>query len=218
MRSRWRPFAIVALAGSLLGASATAQAPGRPGPEIPGPEAQTPLAWAKTAARGVLDLCREDAPDAAAVADHGEVWGWPSFVPYLEHPDGYERQAGGQSRRSYAVGEVTAEVEVTVQSGVVTSAAPAKIAYFRCDVAANQPIGPELEAYFTQLYGPAIKTDQGEVWLVGDAKGAAPDGDEATLAAVSAAGAGASGERILLFHELDREQAKITEFVGAPAN
>ena len=36
----------------------------------------------------------------AKVAEHGEVWGWPRFMGYLEHPDGYKRQAGGESRRS----------------------------------------------------------------------------------------------------------------------
>ena len=120
----------------------------------------SPADWALTASRGVLDLCRADAPDAAAVAEHGEVWGWPSFVPYLERPDGYKREAGGQSRRSYTLGDTTTTVEVTVQSGQVTSAAPANIHYFRCDVAADQPVGADLAAYFTGLYGAAGLEDR----------------------------------------------------------
>ena len=199
-------------------AFATALATGAAVAQAPGPQPQTPLDWTKVAARGVLDLCREDAPDAAAVAEHGQVWGWPTFVPYLEHAEGYKREAGGQSRRTYALGDVTAEVEVTVQSGEVTSAAPARIGYFRCDVAANQPVEPDLEAYFTGLYGPPTsKSDAGVVWLTGAAKGASGDDDAAALAAVVAAGAGAAGQRIVLFHELDREQARVTDFRNLPA-
>jgi len=200
----------VALGGAalLMLASATlAQAP------------QTPSDWAKEAARGVLDLCRQDMPDAGAVVEHGEIWGWPRFVPYLEHPEGYKREAGGESRRSYTLGDVTAEVEVTVQSGAVADAAPAAVRYFRCDVAANQPIEADLEAYFTALYGaPASKTDQAVVWLGGAAAGQSPNGDAATLAAVKAAGAGAEGLRIELSREMDRDRAKITEFRNAPAD
>jgi hypothetical protein len=183
----------------------------------PAQEPSTPLDWAKGAARGVLDLCRQDAPDAAAVAEHGEVWGWPSFVPYLEHPEGYKRDAGGESRRVYTLGDTTAEVEVTVQSGRVSDADPANVRYFRCDIAANQPIEADLEAYFTDLYGaPASRTDKAVVWLVGAAAGHSPDDDAAALAAVKSAGVGAQALRVELSRELDRDRAKITEFRNAP--
>ncbi len=83
------------------------------------------LAWSKTTARGLFELCRADAPDAAAVAEHGEVWGWPRFMGYLEHPDGYKREAGGESRMTHQDGDLSAYVEATIQSGVVTAAKPA---------------------------------------------------------------------------------------------
>ena len=198
---------------ALAGVLALALAPPAPAQET------SPLDWAKGAARGVLDLCRQDAPDAAAVAEHGEVWGWPDFVPYLEHPDGYQREAGGESRRSYTLGDTTAEVEVTVQSGRVTDAAPANVRYFRCNVAANQPIEADLEAYFTGLYGaPVSKTDKGVVWLGGVAAGQSADSDDAALAAVKSAGVGANGLRIELFHDMDRDQAKITEYRNVAAD
>jgi len=198
---------IASLAGALLLVSAT----------LAMAQETTPLDWAKGAARGVLDLCRQDAPDAAAVAEHGEVWGWPSFVPYLEHPEGYKRDAGGESRRVYTLGDTTAEVEVTVQSGRVSDADPANVRYFRCDIAANQPIEADLEAYFTDLYGaPASRTDKAVVWLVGAAAGHSPDDDAAALAAVKSAGVGAQALRVELSRELDRDRAKITEFRNAP--
>jgi len=172
---------------------------------------QDPSAWSETAARGAFDLCRADAPDAAAVADHGEVWGWPHFVPYLEHPDGYSREAGGESRRELVVGDKTAYVEITVQSGQVTSAAPADVRYFRCNVTANQPIDAGLEAYFSALYGPpASRTDKATVWLAGAAAGAAPDDDAMALKPVAAGGVGAQGLRIELSRELGRDNAKLT--------
>jgi hypothetical protein len=181
---------------------------------------ETSLAdWSLTAARGVLDLCRADAPDAAAVAEHGEVWGWPSFVPYLEHPEGYKREAGGQSRRAYTLGDTTTTVEVTVQSGEVTSAAPANIHYFRCDVAADQPIGAGVEAHLTEIYGPPTsKSDQATVWLSGIAAGDAAQSDEAALAAVASAGVGADGWRIELSHAQGSDRVKLSEFRNTAAN
>jgi len=38
-------------------------------------DADDVLSWSQTAARGLYELCRADAPDAAKVAEHGEVWG-----------------------------------------------------------------------------------------------------------------------------------------------
>ena len=67
-----------------------------------------PQGWAVAAARGAFDLCRADAPDAQAVTEHGEVWGWPRFVPYLEHLTGFKREAGGESRRTEVAGDRTA--------------------------------------------------------------------------------------------------------------
>src|SRR5665213_2442207 len=90
--------------------------------------------WSQTAARGAFELCRADAPDAARVAEHGEVWGWPPFVGFQEHPEGYRREAGDDSRRTYEHGDGQAYVDATVQSGSVTSAAPANVLYFRCNV------------------------------------------------------------------------------------
>jgi len=207
MRPRLPHLTLLALAATLLaGAPVVA-------------EETSPADWALTASRGVLDLCRADAPDAAAVAEHGEVWGWPSFVPYLERPDGYKREAGGQSRRSYTLGDTTTTVEVTVQSGQVTSAAPANIHYFRCDVAADQPVGADLENYLTGLYGPpASKTEQTVVWLSGVTAADAAQSDDATLTAVVAAGIGADGWRIELSRDQGRDRAKLTEFRNAPAN
>jgi hypothetical protein len=108
-------------------------------------------------------------------------------------------------------------VEVTVQSGRVADAAPATVRYFRCNVAANQPIEADLEAYFTAIYGaPASKTDKAVVWLAGAAARQSPDSDDAALAAVKSAGVGTEGWRVELSRELGRDRAKITEFRNAP--
>lgn len=176
------------------------------------------LTWSQTAARGAFDLCRADAPDAARVADHGQIWGWPPFAPYLEHPDGYKREAGGESRRTFASGGASATVEMTVQSGEVTGAAPADILYFRCNIAADQPIGPDLEAYFTGLYGPPTSKGDGEVlWLLKSAAGAGGGDDAGAMKQVIAAGAGAEGLRIELTRERGLDRAKLTLFRNAPA-
>ena len=190
-----------------------------------GARAQEPslLDWSQTAARGVFDLCNADTPDAARVAEHGEVWGWPRFVGYLEHPEGYRREAGGESRRTYALGEANAYVEVTVQSGTVTSAAPATLGYFRCNVASDQPVDDDLKAYFTGLYGPpASSTAAATVWLTKSAAtpgagGAGPDAEAAALHAVVAAGPGAQGMRIELTRERGLDRAKLTLFRYAPS-
>lgn len=176
------------------------------------------LAWSNTAARGLFDLCRQDAPDAAVVAEHGEVWGWPPFMGYLEHPEGYKREAGGESRRTFAYGAKDTFVEATIQSGVVTSAAPAEVTYFRCNAASDQPVDRDLEAYFTEQYGPpAAKTDQATIWLGGAAKGGdAGDGDVA-LKAVMAAGAGTEATRIELTRAHGLDRAKLTLFRNTPA-
>jgi hypothetical protein len=178
---------------------------------------QSPLGWSQGAARGILDLCRSEAPDAQEVVEHGEVWGWPRFMPFLETPTGYKREAGGESRRSYAVDKDNAEVEVTVQSGEVISAAPANIRYFRCNVASDQPINPDLEAYFTAIYGPpSAKTDTATVWLLDASAGAVAGGDDdAALAPVVAQGVGAKGERIELSRAQGRDRAKLTIFRNA---
>src|SRR5580704_5245272 len=102
------------------------------------------LAWSKTTARGLFELCRADAPDAAAVGEHGEVWGWPRFMGYLEHPDGYKREAGGESRLTHQDGDLSAYVEATVQSGVVLTAKPDPVRYFRCNMASDQAVGADL--------------------------------------------------------------------------
>ena len=178
-----------------------------------------PLAWSRTAARGAFDICREDAPDAAAVAEHGEVWGWPRFTPYLEHPLGYKRLAGGESRRTFQAADKSASVELTVQSGVVTSAAPADIAYFRCNLAADQPVGSDLTAYFTGLYGaPTAGPDGSIVWLSGDPAPApaAAASDDAALEAVKAGGVGARFLRIELSRERGLDRAKLTLFQKKP--
>jgi len=174
------------------------------------------LAWSNTTARGLFQLCRADAPDAAAVAEHGEVWGWPRFMGYLEHPDGYKRQAGGESRLTHQDGDLSAFVEATVQSGVVTAAAPADVRYFRCNMASDHPVGPTLADYFTGLYGaPASKTDAATVWLTGAAAGASIDSDDAALKAVEAGGPGAQGMRIELSRERGLDRAKLTLFVNS---
>ena len=175
------------------------------------------LAWSKTTARGLFELCRADAPDAAAVAEHGEVWGWPRFMGYLEHPEGFKREAGGESRMTHQDHELSAYVEATIQSGVVTAAQPDPVRYFRCNMASDHAVGADLAAYFTDLYGaPASKTDAATVWLSGAAKGAAPDSDDAALKAVEAAGADATGMRIELTHERGLDRAKLTLFQKSP--
>jgi hypothetical protein len=173
--------------------------------------------WALKAARGAFDLCRADSPDAGEVAEHGEVWGWPRFVPYLEHPDGYRRDAGGESRQTDTVGDQTASVELGVQSGRVTSAAPANIRYFRCNVAADQPIEPDLAAYFSDIYGPPLlQSDQASVWLIGKggAQVTAEDAasDDLALKPALAAGVGASVLRIELSRQRGLDRAKLTLF------
>ena len=177
------------------------------------------LDWSKTAVRGLFDLCLRDAPDAAVVAEHGEVWGWPRFMGYLEHPEGYKREAGGESRRTFEDGGKATFVEATVQSGVVTSAAPANVRYFRCNAASDQPVDADLEAYFTERYGqPAAKSDQATVWLAGAAKGGdASDGD-AALKAVSAGAEGAEATRVELTREHGLDRAKLTLFRNIPAS
>ena len=170
-----------------------------------------PAAWSRTVARGAFDLCRGDAPDAEVVAEHGQIWGWPRFTPYLEHPDGYQREAGGESRHELTVGDQRTYVEVTVQSGQVLSAGPADIRYFRCNVTANQPIDSDLESYFTGIYGPpSAKTDTTIVWLGGAAAGAAPDDDAAALKPLATATPGAQALRIELSHELGLDNAKLS--------
>jgi hypothetical protein len=175
------------------------------------------LAWSRTTARGLFQLCRADAPDAAAVAEHGEVWGWPRFMGYLEHPDGYKREAGGESRMTHQDHDLSAYVEATVQSGVVTTAKPDPVRYFRCNMASDHEVGADLAVYFTELYGaPVSKTEAGTVWLSGAAKGAAPESDEAALKAVEAAGPDAKGMRIELTRERGLDRAKLTMFEKSP--
>jgi hypothetical protein len=177
------------------------------------------LSQAQTAARGVFDLCRQDAPDAARVIAHGEVWGWPQFVGYAEHPDGYRREAGGESRRTFQVGDAGAYVEAAIQSGVVTSAAPAVVRYFRCNIASDQPVDADLADYFTRAYGaPASKTDTATVWLSGAAVGRPTDSDEAALTAVKSAPPGEQALRVELSRERGLDRAKLTLFVAEPAD
>jgi hypothetical protein len=174
--------------------------------------------WAANAAKGAFDLCRADAPDAGAVAEHGQVWGWPPFVGYMEHPKGYKREAGGQSRRTQTVGDKTASVELGVQSGQVTSAAPAVVGYFRCDVATDQSINETLETYFTGIYGaPVSETAEGTVWVAG--KGALADNgvpqaaagsDDDALAPVAAADVGSGVTRVELTRENGLDRARMT--------
>jgi hypothetical protein len=181
------------------------------------------LDWSQTAARGVFELCRDDAPDAARVAEHGEVWGWPSFQGYQEHPEGYHREAGGDSRRDYQLGDGTTYVEATVQSGTVPSVAPADVRYFRCNTASDQPVNPDLKTYFTGLYGPPTSdSGAGTVWLTGAAvtpaaTGEGPDAEAAALKAVAAAGPGKQGMRIELTRERGLDRAKLTLFRNGPA-
>jgi hypothetical protein len=175
------------------------------------------LDWSQTAARGLFDLCRQDAPDAAVVAEHGEVWGWPHFMGYLEHPEGYKREAGGESRRTFEYGGKDTFVEATIQSGVVASAAPAEVRYFRCNAASDQPIDADLEAYFTEQYGPpAAKTAEATIWLAGAASGGNAGDDDVALNAVVAAGAGTEATRIELSREHGLDRAKLTSFRNAP--
>jgi hypothetical protein len=177
------------------------------------------LAWSKTAARGLFDLCLQDAPDAAVVAEHGEVWGWPRFMGYLEHPEGYKREAGGESRRTFEDGGKATFVEATIQSGLVTSAAPATVRYFRCNAASDQPVDTDLEAYFTERYGqPAAKTEQSTVWLAGAAKGGDVGDPDAALKVVAAGGAGAEAARIELTRERGLDRAQLTLFRNVPAS
>jgi hypothetical protein len=147
------------------------------------------------------------------VAEHGEVWGWPRFMGYVDHPDGYRREAGGESRLTHQDGDLSAFVEATVQSGVVTAAAPAEVRYFRCNMASDHAVDAALTAYFTDLYGaPASKSDAATVWLTGAAAGAAPDSDDAALKAVEAGPGGAHGMRIELTRERGLDRAKLTFF------
>ena len=193
-------FAVVLIAAMVAAAPSMAQE-------------QSLLSWSQAAARGLYDLCRHDAPDAAVVAEHGEIWGWPRFIGYLEHPEGYKRQAGGESRRTLERGETSAFVEATIQSGIVTSATPANVGYFRCNAASDQPVNADLEVYFTQNYGPpATKSETATVWLTGAAKGGGTDDDDAMLKAVTAAGTGAEAMRIELTRENGLDRAKLTEF------
>jgi hypothetical protein len=182
-----------------------------------------PVAWSTQAARGAFDLCRSDAPDADKVAEHGEVWGWPHFSGYLQHPKGYEREAGGESRRDFAAGTRTAFVELGVQSGHVTSVEPAQVHYFRCDLAADQSIDGDLEAYFTGLYGPPIsKTDEATVWLKaeGGASVTADDAasDDTAVKTVTSAAVGARVTRVELSHQLGLDRAKLTIFDNGAAS
>jgi hypothetical protein len=186
-------------------------------------EQYDPVAWSIEAARGAFDLCRSDAPDAERVAEHGEVWGWPRFVGYLDHPKGYQREAGGESRREFTYGDKTAFVQLGVQSGQVVSAAPAVIRYFRCNVAVDQAVDSSLESYFTGLYGPPIsKTDDATVWLTGEAGAAVgPDqavSDDAVVKALVTAPPGAKVTRVELSRELGLDRAKLTilENAGGP--
>jgi hypothetical protein len=196
-----------------LGAAALALAGGPPALA----DQDDVLSWSQTAARGLFELCHADAPDAARVAEHGEVWGWPAFRGYLEHPEGYKREAGGESRRTFEDHELSAYVEANVQSGEVTSAAPAQIQYFRCNMASDQQVDDDLVGYFTEHYGPpAAKTADVTVWLGGAAKGADPVDDDAALKAVVAAGAGAEGLRIELSRENGLDRAKLILFRNAP--
>jgi len=175
------------------------------------------LAWSQTAARGLFQLCLSDAPDAARVAEHGEVWGWPRFMGYLEHPDGYKREAGGESRRTFQDEKLSAYVEANIQSGEVTSAAPAQVQYFRCNMASDQAVDAFLVGYFTELYGaPVTTTDGTTVWLDGAAKGADPLDDDAAMKAVVSAGAGARGTRVELSRDRGVDRAKLITFHDGP--
>jgi len=187
-----------------------------------GAQDNDPLAWSIQAARGAFDLCRADAPDAARVAEHGEIWGWPAFVGYMEHPNGYQREAGGESLRRFTDGDKSAYVELGVQSGQVSSAAPANIRYFRCDLASDQQVNTDLEAYFTGLYGPPTsKSDKATVWVSGEAGASVgPDdavSDDDALKPAIAAVVGARVVRVELTRERGLDRAKLTIFQNAPA-
>jgi hypothetical protein len=174
-----------------------------------------PVAWSQATVRGMLEICRQDSPDAARVAEHAEVWGWPPFKGYVEHPEGFKREAGGESRRDFQAGDKTAFVEATVQSGTVVSAGPAQIRYFRCDIDSDQEIDAGLVSYFTGLYGPPSTKPNGTfVWLSGAANGAA--GEQAVLDAMKTSAAPAEGAIIELGHEDDRDEVRITNFSSAP--
>ncbi len=202
--SRSAPIALALLALSLGAAS-----------PVSAEEQYDPVVWSIQAAKGAFDLCRSDAPDAERVAEHGEVWGWPRFVGYLDHPKGYQREAGGESRRDFTSGDKTAFVQLGVQSGQVVSAAPATIRYFRCNVAADQAVDGDLTAYFTDLYGPPVsKTDDATVWLSGEGGATVgPDqagGDDAVVKALTDAAPGAKITRVELSRELGLDRAKLT--------
>ena len=95
----------------------------------------------------------------------------------------------------------------------MTSAAPADVRYFRCNAASDQPVESDLEAYFTEQYGPpAAKTPQSTVWLTGAAKGADTTDDDAALKAVLGAGPGAEATRIELSRDHGVDRAKLTFF------
>ena len=172
-----------------------------------------PKAWAATAATGAFDLCRGDAPDAQAAAEHGEAVGWGPFTPYLEHPDGYRREAGGEARLSLRQeGGPSTGAELTVQSGLVVSETTATVRYFRCNVAADQDVSAQLTAYFTRLYGaPTGQAGGVTLWLSGSA---APGGarERDAPAAVAAAGAGARLIRVELSNERGLTRAKMSQF------
>ena len=202
----------------LLGAAILAIAAALMARPICAQEDQTLLGWSQAAARGIFDLCRQGAPDANQVIEHAEIWGWPRFMAYQETPQGYTREAGGQSRRSYRVGDASADVAATVQSGEVATGAEAKVEYFRCNVDSNQPIEADLEAYFTGVYGPpTAKTDQATTWVLGASAGGEVEDDAAALKPVVAQGAGAQGERIELSREGGRDRAKLTVFRNVAA-
>ncbi|MFI4975898.1 MAG: hypothetical protein ACHP84_15260 [Caulobacterales bacterium] len=181
-----------------------------------------PGAWTTAAARGAFDLCREDAPDAARVAEHGEVWGWPRFAGYVEHPIGFKREAGGESVRSIGSADKPASVELGVQSGVVTSAAPVLVRYFRCNVASNLDIRTDLVAYFTDAYGPpASRSDATVVWEQRKAPAGAPQGQsggdvEADLVKTIAASLpGTKVTRVELTRERGVTRARLSWFENA---
>jgi hypothetical protein len=136
---------------------------------------------------------------------------------YIEHPTGYRRLAGGESRRTFQDGNQSTYVEATIQSGVVDAAQPADVRYFRCNAASDQPVNADLAAYFADKYGPpAAKTDKATVWLIGSAKGVDPDDEDAAVKAVAAAGPGAEGARIELTREHSLDRAKLSMFRNGP--
>jgi hypothetical protein len=180
-----------------------------------------PVAWSTQAARGAFDLCRGDAPDADRVAEHGQIWGWPTFMGYQETPRGYKREAGGESRRDFSHDGKTAYVELEVQSGEVTSETSANIHYFRCNLASDHAVNTDLTAYFTGLYGqPISKTDDATIWLSGEAGASVTAdnavNDDAALKPVVAAAVGAKVTRIELTREDGIDRARLTIFQSAP--